>query len=63
MMNAFQKQKDMEELNRWLSEGEAERRQRWDARSKTLDWFLIALVIALVVTAATRVAVWFARAF
>ncbi len=59
----FHNQKDIKELNRLLSEGEAERRQRWDARSKKLDWLLIALVIVLVVTALTRVAVWLARAF
>jgi hypothetical protein len=64
MMNApFQNQKNIKELDRLLSEGEGERRQRWDARGKTLDWLLIALVIALVLTAFTRAAVWLAKAF
>lgn len=61
MYAPFQNQKHIQEIDRLLSEGEAERRQRWDARSKKLDWFLMALVIVLVVTAVTRVAVWLAR--
>jgi hypothetical protein len=60
---AFQNPKHRKEIDRLLSEGETERRKRWDARSKTLDWLLIAVVIALVVTALTRVAVWLAGAF
>ena len=56
----FQNPKDRKEIDRLLSEGEVERRKRWDAKSKTLDWLLIAVVIALVVTALTRAAVWFA---
>ncbi len=56
----FQNPKHAKELERLLSEGETERRQRWDARSKTLDWLLIAVLIALVLTALTRLAIWFA---
>ncbi len=64
MMNSpFEDPRKVKELNRLLSEGETERRQRWDARSKKLDWLLMALVIAFVLTALTRVAVWLARAF
>jgi hypothetical protein len=59
----FQNSKHIKELDSILSEGETERRRRWDARSKTLDWALILVVIALVVTALTRVAVWLAKFF
>ena len=54
----FQNQKHIQELDRILSDGETERRRRWDARSKTLDWLLIAVVVLLVVLALTRAAVW-----
>ena len=57
----IQNSKHRKEIDRLLSDGETERRKRWDARSKTLDWLLIAVVIALVVTAVTRVAVWLAE--
>jgi hypothetical protein len=57
----FQNSKHIKELDSILSEGEAERFRRWDARSKKLDWVLIALVIVLVVTAFTRVAIWLAN--
>jgi hypothetical protein len=61
--SSFQNQKNIKELERLLSEGEAERRQRWNARSRALDWLLIALLTALVLIAVTRAAVWLARAF
>jgi hypothetical protein len=59
----FQNSKHIKELDVILSDGESERRRRWDARSKTLDWLLVAIVIALVVTALTRVAGWLAKFF
>ena len=59
----FQNSKHIKELDRILSDGEAARRRRWDARSKTLDWLLIAIVVILVVTAFTRAAVWLAKFF
>ena len=59
----FRNPKHVKELDRLLSEGETERRQRWAARSKTLDWLLIAVLIALVLTALTRLAVWVAGVF
>lgn len=62
MYAPFQNPKRDKELDRLLSEGETERRRRWSARSKALDWFLIAVVVALVLTALTRVAVWLAGA-
>ncbi len=57
----FQNQKHIKELDVILSDGEAERRRRWDGRSKILEWSLIVIVIALVITAVTRVAVWLAK--
>jgi hypothetical protein len=57
----FHNSKHIQELDRILSDGEAERRRRWDARSKTLDWLLIAVVIALAVTAFSRAAIWLAK--
>ena len=59
----FRNPKHVKELDRLLSEGETERRQRWAARSKTLDWLLIAVLIALVLTALTRLGVWVAGVF
>jgi hypothetical protein len=63
MSAPFQNPKTAKELDRLLSEGESERRQRWDARGKTLDWFLLALVIVFVLTAFTRIAGWLASVF
>ena len=63
MYAPFENPKNTKEIDRLLSEGEAERQQRWDARSKILDWWLMALVIVLVLIALTRVAAWLARAF
>lgn len=59
--NLFQNPRESKEIERLLSEGETERRRRWNARSRTLDWLLIVIVIALVVTALTRVAGWLAK--
>ena len=59
--NLFQNSRHIQELDRILSDGEAERRKQWDARSRTLDWILIVIVIALVVTAFTRAAGWLAK--
>ena len=59
--NLFQNPRENKEIERLLSEGETERRRRWNARSRTLDWLLIVIVIALVVTALTRVAGWLAK--
>jgi hypothetical protein len=61
MYAPFQNPKHRKEIDRLLSEGEAERRKRRDARSKMLDWLLMALVIALTLIAFTRVALWLAR--
>ena len=62
MYAPFEDPKSTKEIDRLLSEGEAELRKRWDAKGKMLDWWLMALVIALVLIAVTRVAVWLARA-
>ena len=53
--------KHVKELDQILSDGETERLRRSAARNRTLDWLLIAVVIALVVTALTRAAVWLAN--
>jgi hypothetical protein len=59
----FRKQKDIDELDRLLEDGEAERRQREAARNHAFDVMLMALFVALVLVALTRLAVWIARAF
>jgi hypothetical protein len=59
----FRKQKGIDELDRLLEDGEAQRRQREAARNNALDVMLMALVVVLVLTALTRLAVWLARAF
>ena len=53
-------EKHLKELDRLMSQGETTRRKRWNAKSRTLDWLLAAIVIALVVIALTRVAAWLA---
>ena len=63
MYSPFEDPKNTKEIDRLLSEGEAERRQRRDARSTKLDWLLMAFVVAFILIALTRVAVWLARAF
>lgn len=59
----FRKQKDIDDLDRLLEDGEAERRQREAARNNAFDVMLMALFVALVLVALTRLAGWIARAF
>lgn len=57
----FGNQKHVKELERILADGEPERRKREAARNKALDRLLIVVVVALVVLAVTRAAVWLAN--
>lgn len=59
----FGNQKHVQEIDRILSDGELGRRKREADRNKALDRLLIVVLIALVLTALTRVAVWLARIF
>jgi hypothetical protein len=56
----FGNQKHVQEIERILSDGELGRRKRAAARNKALDRLLIVVMIALALTALTRVAVWLA---
>jgi len=63
MYSPFEDPKNTKEIDRLLSEGEAERRQRRDARSTKLDWLLMAFVVAFILIALTRVPAPPARSF
>ena len=63
MNDLFRKNKHIAEIDRLLSEGEPARRQREAARNKALDRLLMAIVVALVLIALTRLAGLVARLF
>ena len=57
----FGNQRHVKELERILADGEPERRKREASRNKALDRLLMVVMIVLVLTALTRIAVWLAR--
>jgi hypothetical protein len=57
----FGNQRHIKELERILADGEPERRKREASRNKALDRLLMVVMIVLVLTALTRIAVWLAR--
>jgi hypothetical protein len=57
----FGNDKHVKELERILADGEPQRRKREAARNKALDRLLMVVMIALVLLALTRIAVWLAR--
>ena len=63
MNELFRNKRHIDEIDRLLTEGEPARRQREAARNKALDRLLMAILVALVLIAATRFAVWIARFF
>lgn len=59
----FRKQKRVDEIDLPSAQEESEGRRRMAARNNTLELILAVLLVALVLIAVTRLAVWFARAF